>query len=429
MTGLVPVILVLLLLIGAPVAVAILLSGVVYLISPEVAVGASIGPLRMVTAMNNFLLIAVPLFILTGEVMSVSGLTERLVKFVEYLVGWLSAGLAQINVAMSMFFGGISGLAMADAAAIGSVLIPSMKKAGYPAGFSAAVTGASSVVGPVIPPSVPAIIYSVIAGTSIAGLFAAGIVPGLLLGASFMVAVGIWARTRGRGTVERKPFTLRGALKATLQAVPAIMAPVIILVGIFSGMFTATESSAIAVVYVLMIGTLFYRSVTLKSFWEACQRTVRLTGVVLFIFAVAAILSWAVGVARLPTRTIDALTAFTSNPQLVLLLIAVVMLLVGVLLDPTAAMIILVPIVAPLAPALNIDPLHLGLVVVLTLSLGLVTPPIGYVLFIVAEIGEVRVETVIRELMPFFVTALLIVVAIVFIPALSTWMPAVLTGG
>lgn len=428
MTGLVPVILVLLLAIGAPVAIALLVSGVAYLISPEVGVPLTIAPLRMVTAMNNFLLVAVPLFILTGEIMSAARLTERLVHFVHYLVGWLRAGLAQINVAMSMFFGGISGLAMADAAAIGSVLIPSMKKSGYPAGFSAAVTGASSVVGPVIPPSVPAIIYSVIAGTSIAGMFAAGIIPGLLLGLGFMVTVAIWARRWTANASGEEPFTLRGFRRAALRGLPALLTPVIILVGIFTGLFTASESSAVAVVYSVAIGVLVYRSLTWRDLWNAGVRTARLTGVVLFIFAVAAVLSWAVGAARLPARMVDVLTALTQSPVLILLLLAVAMMIVGMILDPTAAMIILVPIVAPLGVALGIHPLHLGLTVVLTLSLGLITPPIGYVLFIVSELGEVPVERVVRELVPFFLTALAITLLIVLFPPLSTWAPALLLG-
>jgi tripartite ATP-independent transporter DctM subunit len=428
MTGLVPVVLILLIAVGAPVAVAILIAGVMYLASPDVAVNMSIAPLRMVTSMNNFLLIAVPLFILTGEIMSVSGITERLVRWVEYLVGWLRAGLAQINVAMSMFFGGISGLAMADAAAIGSVLIPSMKRSGYPAAFSSAVTGASAVVGPVIPPSVPAIIYAVIAGTSIAGLFAAGIVPGIMLGIGFMVAVALWARGRGQGVAEKKPFSMDGFGRVTLDAIPALLTPIIILVGIFSGVFTATEASAIAVVYSLLVGVFYYRTFKLGDLLETCMRTIRLTGVVLFIFAVAAVLSWAIGAARVPARLVDFVTAFTTSPTLTLVLLALLLVAIGMILDPTAAMIILVPIIAPLGPALGIDPLHLGLVVVLTLSIGLITPPIGYVLFIVAEIGEVKVESIVRELWPFFVTAMLVAMLVVLIPPLTTWAPGAILG-
>ena len=428
MTAFVPILLVVLLLIGAPVAVALLLAGIAYLIGPDVAVSMTIAPLRMVTATSSFLLIAVPLFVLTGEVMAASGITERLVRFVDYLVGWMSAGLAQINVAMGMFMGGISGLAMADAAAIGSVLIPSMKKSGYPAGFSAAVTGASSVVGPVIPPSVPAIIYSVISGTSIARLFAAGLLPGVLLGLGFMVTVARWARRHGGDAVARKPFRLRGFARAALVALPALVAPVIILVGIFTGLVTATESSAIAVVYMLLVGVVVYRSLTWRTLWHACARTVRLTGVILFIFAVAAVLAWAVSIAGLPQRLIESLSAFTTSPILILFLVALVMLLVGMILDPTAAMIILVPTVAPLGAAVGIDPLHLGLTVILSLSLGLITPPIGYVLFIVAELAEIRVERVVRDTVPFFVTALVVVLLIVLVPGISTWAPDILIG-
>lgn len=421
-------VLLVLLVVGAPVAVAVLLAGALYLASPGVAVPVTMGPLRMVTSMDNFLLIAVPLFILTGELLSTSGMTQRMITLIEYLVGWLKAGLAQVNVAMSMFFGGISGLSMADAAAIGTVMIPSMKRRGYTPQFAAAVTGVSSVIGPVIPPSVPVVIYAVIAGTSIAGLFAAGIVPGVLLGLALMVAVRLWARGPRAEAIERRPFRLRGFGRASLEAIPALLAPVIILIGIFTGIFTATEASAVAATYVLLLGVLFYRSLGLTSIWEACLRTVRLTGVVLFIFAAAAIVSWAAGVARLPATLVGFISELGLGPVAVMIGLAALLIVVGMFLDPLAAMIILVPVIAPVGVALGIDPLQLGLLVVLTLSVGMVTPPVGYVLFIVAHLGEVKVERVIRELGPFLAVTLVVILLVITVPQVTTMLPELLLG-
>lgn len=415
----------LLLLIGAPVAIAVLMAGVLYLGSPTVAVAPTMAPLRMTTSLNNFLLIAVPLFIFAGELLAASGVTQRLVTFAEYLVGWLKAGLAQVNVVMSMFFGGISGLSMADAAAVGTVMIPSMKRSGYPGPFAAGVTGVSSVIGPVLPPSVPAIIYAVIAGTSVAGLFAAGIIPGFLLGLVLMFAARLWATPARAEHIERVRFTWSGFGRAALGALPGLLAPAIILVGIFSGVFTATEASAIAAVYVLAL-SLFNRTFSWKMLHQCCMRTVQLTGVVLFIFAAAAVMAWAAGMARIPEQLVGLISSGGAGPLAVLFGLALFLLVLGTLLDPLAAMIIAVPVVAPLGASLGVDPLQLGVLVILTLSLGMVTPPVGYVLYIVAHIGEESIESVIRATLPFLLAAFAVVIAVILVPPLTTWAPGVL---
>lgn len=411
-----------LLLIGTPIAfslgVAGLLGFVIY--DPELL---RLIPQRMYAGVDSFPLMAVPFFILAGELMGTSGILIRLVRFAVALVGHIRGGLAHVNIVVSMIFAGISGSAIADASALGSTLIPAMEKAGYTRTFASAVTAASAVIGPIIPPSIPMVIYAFVVGqVSIGGLFLAGVIPGTLMGLGMMVIVYVIARRRGYKP-ERRRASLRELGTAFGQAIWAMLMPFIILGGILGGIFTTTEAAAVAVAYAIFVGRFITRELHWHHLWHALSRCVVVSAVVFLLVATSNIVSWILTVAMLPASLASALKNFTSDPAVFLLLAILFLVLVGCILDNIAAMIMIAPILAPAAEQYGIDPLHFGFVFVLSSVIGMLTPPVGAVLFTVCGVAKAPLESVAKESLPLLGWLLVVLVAVTYFSPLALGLP------
>jgi C4-dicarboxylate transporter DctM subunit len=371
---------------------------------------------RIFTGMDNPVLMAIPFFILAGNIMSRGGMTQQLVTFCKVLVGWLRGGLAYINVVISMIFAGITGAAVADTSAIGSILIPAMQREGYDTDFSAAVTATSSTIGPVIPPSIPFIIYGVLGEVSIASLFLAGIVPGVLLGVFMMGVVAYYAHKRNYPK-ETLP-TLKEALTSFYQAGLVLIMPLIILGGILSGVFTPTESACIAVFYALFIGLFVHRDLKLKDLPKILIDTGATSSLVMLVIGMASIFSWVLASEQVPQKVTEAILSLTENRIVILLLMNLVLLIVGTFMETAASLIILTPVLLPLMTNIGIDPLHFGVILVLNLVIGLTTPPVGVCLFIACSIGNTRLELVSRAIVPFLFSS----IAVLLIATYWEWL-------
>jgi len=395
------------LIIGVPVAFVLGLTPLMALITqgetPLVLVAQ-----RIFTGMDSPVLMAVPFFILAGNIMGAGGMTQRLVKFCNVLVGPLRGGLAYINVAISMLFAGITGAAVADTSAVGSILIPAMKKEGYDSDFSAAVTATSSTIGPVIPPSIPFIIYGVLGEVSIASLFLAGFIPGILLGLFQMGVIWFYAQKRQYPKRSRPPF--REAIRVSGDALLVLLMPIIILGGILSGIFTPTESACIAVFYALFIGLFLYRDIHLRDLPRILIRTGATSSLVMLVIATASIFSWLLASEEIPHSVTDAILALTHNKILILLLMNILLLIIGTFMETTASLIILTPVLLPLMLTIGVDPLHFGVILVLNLVIGLTTPPVGVCLFVACALGQTTLERLSRAILPFLVASIAVLI-------------------
>lgn len=367
---------------------------------------------RIFTGMDNMVLMAIPFFILAGNIMSKGGMTHQLVTFCKVLVGWLRGGLAYINVVISMIFAGITGAAVADTSAIGSILIPAMQREGYDTDFSAAVTATSSTIGPVIPPSIPFIIYGVLGEVSIASLFLAGIVPGVLLGVFMMAVVAYYARIRNYPK-ETLP-TLKEALKSFYEAALVLIMPLIILGGILTGIFTPTESACIAVFYALFIGIVVHRNIKLKDLPKLLIDTAATSSLVMLVIGMASIFSWVLASEQVPQMVTEAILSLTDNRIIILLLMNFALLIVGTFMETAASLIILTPVLLPLMVSIGIDPLHFGVILVLNLVIGLTTPPVGVCLFIACSIANTRLELVSRAIVPFIMSSIAVLLIVTY---------------
>lgn len=376
-------------------------------------------PQRVFAGMDQFPLMAIPFFILAGALMNQSGMTVRLVRLSQAIVGRFRGALAQVNVLVSIFFAGITGSAAADASAVGSVLIPAMEEDGYETDFSAAVTACSSLIGPIIPPSIPAVIYAITAGVSVGEVLLAGIVPGLLLGLSQMVVVDYYARKRGYRSGTK--FTFKQALGIIREAMWALIMPAIIVVGVAAGIFTPTEAAAVAVVYAFLVGRFVYKTLDAEKIKEALLEAGVMTGTVMLIVGVARAVSWYLAIEMIPQQFASAMLSLTQNPYVFLFLVNVLLLVVGMFLETTAALFILVPILAPLAIQMGISPVHFGAVLVLNLTIGLVTPPLGISMFIVSSIAKIPIEKVAKASIPFILVSILVLLLLTYFPILAEW--------
>ncbi|HLP69513.1 MAG TPA: TRAP transporter large permease [Rhizobium sp.] len=412
-----------LLLIGTPVAFCLGISSfatVLYLGLPPVVVFQ-----RLNSGVSVFALMAIPFFIYAGDLMVRGDIARRLVALAGGLVGHLRGGLGQVNVLASVMFGGVSGSAAADASAVGGLMVPQMKARGYDVDYAVNVTVVGSIIALMIPPSHNMIIYSISAGgrISIADLFTAGIIPGLLLALSLMVAAWLVARRRGYPTEPFPGFRALGGLLAS--AVPGLILVAIIFGGVRSGIFTASESSNIAVVYALLVTLLVYRTLSWSDFLEATFAAVRTTAMVLMVIGCAASFGWLLAYLRVPASMVALLQGVSDNPIIILLLLNVVLLILGTFMDMSPLIVITTPIFLPVATAFGIDPVHFGVILILNLGIGLCTPPVGAVLFVGCAVGRIPISQAMKTIWPFYGAAFATLMLVSYIPALSLWLPAV----
>jgi tripartite ATP-independent transporter DctM subunit len=379
---------------------------------------------QMFRGVNNFSLLAIPFFVLAGVIMNNGGIALRLVNFAKMLVGRAPGSLAQTNVAANAMFGAVSGSAVASVAAVGSTMGPLQAKEGYPKDFAAATNIASAPSGMIIPPSNLMIVYSLVSSTSVAALFVAGYVPGILWAAVCMVVVHLFSRKRPELRVSEK-LSPAAKLRVALDAVPALLLIVIVIGGILTGVFTPTEASCIAVVYSLVLAFV-YRAVKVAHLGGILLETVRTTSVVMFLVGVSAVMSWVMSFAQIPQMVTDGLLSVSTNPYVLILLIVLLLLLIGCFMDPTPAVLIFAPIFLPVVTAFGMDPIHFGIFMVMALSIGTITPPVGPVLFVGARVSGMSIESVMRRMLPFFAVLVALLVVVAMTPALSLWLPGLL---
>jgi len=377
------------------------------------------------SAMNNFALVAMPLFFLAGEIMNRIELTDRLVDFSNALFGRLRGGLAQVNIITSILFGGISGSAAADTAALGSIFIPSMTKEGYDKDFATAVTVASSMIAPIIPPSIIMVVYGAIMGVSIAGLFAAGIIPGLMIGFALMILTRFISKKRNYPKSEEK-LTLKRLVRTTKRASLALVLPFIILGGILGGVVTPTEAAAVAVGYALFLGFFVYRNLRIKDLYWMFFRSALAMGVIALILSSAASLGWLLTSEQLPEKVAQGFLSVSQNKYVILLLINLFLILVGMFMDIIVSLLILAPIFAPLATSLGVDPLHFGVIMCINLNLALMTPPLGGCLFVSMTISRLSLVQTAKALFPFMLVEFGVLFLVVYIPPICMFIPRLL---
>ncbi|UBZ15182.1 TRAP transporter large permease [Flagellimonas marinaquae] len=411
-----------LLAIGTPVAWSIAISSMLTLLVslPMLPAFATISQ-RMATGLDSFALLAIPFFILSGELMNHGGIAHRLIAFAKSLVGALPGGLALINIISAMFMGAIAGSAMASASAMGSILGPEMEKEGYDKGFSVSVNITSATTGLVIPPSNVLIVYSLASGgASIAALFLAGYIPGLITGLLLMVVAMFWAKRKGYGKGQRS--SLKQVFKTFVDAVPSLFLLVLVIGGIVAGIFTATEASAIAVLYSMILGFV-YKEITFKKLPNIFLNASATTAVVMLLIAASMSMSWALSFEHIPQEISSGLLSVTDNKIALLLIINIILLIVGIFMDITPAVLIFTPIFLPIVTKLGIDPVHFGIIMILNLCIGLCTPPVGSVLFVGVGVAKTSIEKVIRPLLPLFAAMILALFLITYIPELALWLP------
>lgn len=414
--------LIILLIIGVPVAVSLGTASLLYILldglPPTVLIHT------MVSGVDAFPLLAVPFFILAGHLMNTAGITNKIFDFAKALVGWMHGGLGHVNIGASVIFAGMSGAAVADAGGLGAIEIKAMRDAGYDTDFSVGVTAASSTIGPIIPPSLPLVIYGVMASASIGELFAAGLVPGLLMAVSLMVMVAYYARKRNY-PVDAK-FSMSRLGSTFLTAFFPLLTPVIIIGGIVTGAFTPTESAVGAVMYSLFLGLFVYRSLTWRHLVRVSFDTIKTTSAIMLIVAAAAIFAWILTANQMAENLGGMLLGFTDNKYLILLIMMAITLAIGCFMETIAAITILVPVLLPIAINVGIDPVHLGIILILNLMIGLLTPPVGMVLYVLSQVSGVKFERCVVATMPFLVPLVIVLFAITMFPAISMWLPTLI---
>jgi len=411
------------LIIGVPIAFCLGLSALISLMFmkniPLVVIAQ-----KMFTGIDVFPFMAVPFFILAGDLMNRSGITKRLVNFSDILVGHIKGGLANINIISSMFFAGITGSAVADASAIGAMMIPAMEEKGFDIDFSAAVTASASVIGPIIPPSIPMVIFALLSGSSVGALFLAGVFPGILLAIFLMIVSYVYSSKRNYPRRVEK-VQIKEVFIICLNAIIPLIMPLIILGGILLGVFTATEASAVAVVYSLIIGFLVYRNLKLTDLKEIFISTAKTTGMVFLVIACANMFNWLISIERIPQLVEAFFIAYIGNHYLFLLVMNIMFLILGCFMEGTAAMIITVPIFLPIAEAYGINPIMFGAIVVLNLMIGLITPPVGLCLYVACGISNISLERISKAVIPFLIVEIIVLLIVTYCPPVTLWLPKI----
>ena len=415
-----------LILLGVPVAISMGLTAIVTFIVMGQADILTMVAQRMYASTTSFTLLAIPFFILAGQLMNTGGITERIFRFAKALVGHIWGGLGQVNVIASMIFSGMSGAAVADAAGLGTIEMKAMRDNGYDLRFSAAITAASSTIGPVIPPSIPLVIYGYMTEVSVGRLFLAGVIPGALMGIALMIAVYFVSRHR------RYPRDKRASLKEVILSGKAatlpLLTPLIIVGGILSGQFTPTEASVVACLYALFLGLVIYRSIHVKDlpaiFWETLIHTIR----IMFIIATAGFFGWLLILHRIPVQVITGLTTLSSNYVVIMIIIIAILLIFGCFLEGIAVLLITIPIFQKIIVHFSIDPVQFGVVMTLASMIGLLTPPVGMCLYAVSSITGLSIGQLTREMWPYLLGIFLVLLAVAFIPSISLWLPNLVMG-
>lgn len=380
-------------------------------------------PQRFFNGINSFPLMAVPFFILAADLMSASAITTAILRFTNSLVGHIRGGLGHVNVLTNMVFAGISGSALADAAGPGAIMMRMMQRAGYEKHYSAALSAATATIGPIIPPSIIMVIYALSdSRVTVAGLFMSGIVPGILLGIALMVTNAILSRRRGYGT-GGEPVSWGERGRRFVKALPALLMPVIIIGGIVGGIFTATEAAAVAVAYALFVGLFVTRQLNARVIVRVLLQSSLVTSAALLIVAMASLFAWILTVLQIPQDVAAAIGSMTTSPTLVMVIVAVFVLICGFFIDTLPAVIILVPVLAPLTDQFHINPLHFAMAIVLNLTIGLITPPVGGVLFVITSVSRLKFEAIARAIVPFVLAEIVVLALVIFFPFLSTAVP------
>ena len=420
-------ILIALMVLGIPLAIVMGLGGLYYLMDLGNPAFLRVMPQMMVSGVYKFPLMAIPFFVMAGIIMSRARITDGIVRFAQLIVGSVRGGLAYVDIMANMLLAGVSGSAVADAAAIGPILIPAMEKDGYPKLFATSLTASAAIMGPIIPPSLIAIIYaSTISGVSVAALFAAGILPGVLIALALSGVVFVMARKRNFPVSRQEPLTVRRFCTVTLQALPSLMMPGIILGGILGGIFTATEAGAVAIIYSVFIVVFLEKNLTLRDIPKIMMDTATITAVVYLLIGTSMILQWVIGKEHIAELITQYMTGITSVRWVMLAIIALVILAIGMVLDTSPAILIFAPLLVPIAGSVGIEPLHLAMIVIIGLAAGLVTPPVGMCLFVCASVANVKFNDLCGALWPFLIGIFMAYLAIVFLPEISTWLPRTL---
>lgn len=427
MIGITFLLMLIMIFLSVPVAFSILGSGMIFLSATGMK-PLTLVVQRIVSGLDSFPLLAVPLFILVGEIMDSGGISRRMVKWAESLVGWLPGGLGIVTVVSCALFAALTGSGPATVAAIGGIMIPSLVNKGYPKESAAGLVAASGALGPIIPPSIPMIIYGVTMNLSIPKMFIAGVIPGLVITFFLIILNMILSRRFSLSNENKIKFSLKEFLKNTWSASGALLIPIIILGGIYGGIFTPTEAAAIGVAYALIVGLVIYREIKIKDLPRILVKSMETAAMVNFIIAAANLLSWIMSVTKVSTTIIEFLSIFISNKYNYMLILMLLLFFVGALIDTVAAIIIIAPIIVPLGIQLGWDPLHLGVIFVINLVIGYVTPPFGYNLFTACSITGLKFDKIVKGVLPFLILEILLVLLFAYVPMFITFLPSIISG-
>ncbi|MBS4193077.1 TRAP transporter large permease [Bacillus sp. FJAT-49705] len=410
------------LLIGVPIAISLGVSALV-----AIYFGSTL-PLDIITqkaftSLDSFPLLAIPFFMLSGILMGKGGVSKRLLDLATTMVGWMTGGLSMVTIVACMFFAAISGSGPATVAAIGGFMIPAMVARKYDGGFAAAISASAGSIGVIIPPSIPFVLYGVIGSVSVGSLFLAGIIPGLLIGSGLMITSYIISKKQGYKPEQVKVFDFKSVWKATYDAKWALLIPVIILGGIYGGIFSPTEAAVVAVVYSLIIGKFVYKELSWQSIFESFLEAVVINATTMIIIGLSVSFAYFMTLEQIPNDISAFLTEFSTNPVIILLAINILLLIVGMFIDTISALVVLTPILLPIVIGVGIDPIHFGVILVANLAIGFITPPLGVNLFVASSVGKVKFESIVSAIVPFLVSMIICLLVITYVPALSLWLP------
>jgi tripartite ATP-independent transporter DctM subunit len=419
------ILLVLLLFSGIPVAFSTSITPLIIMIIEKgnFNVDTAIIAHKMFSGINRFTILAIPLFLLAGRLMNAGGMTDKIFKFADVLIGHWKGGLGHVNILASVIFAGMTGTAVSDAAGLGVIELKAMRDAGYDDDFSIAITGASSIIGPIIPPSLPLVIYAVLAGTSVGKVLIAGIIPGLVMAVALMIMVTFYVRKKNYPIRKRASFS--EIWHSFYDSILELITPIIIIGGMLSGIFTATEAAAIAVLYAFIIGAFVYKEFNFKKLVEILYETAKDTACIMFIISAASLYGWLLIRSRIPIIILEFLTSLTQSRLMILIILNLFLLFIGCFMETIAALTIVVPIIVPILSKFQIDPVHFGVIIVLNLVIGLLTPPFGEVLFVLHKISKVPLERIVKCMLPFLIPLLITLLLITVFPPLTTWLPSI----